>query len=393
MIYDHLKDTSMVPLPSSLLTHLPTFLHSQLLTTPTLPPPTAIANKTCIVSGASSGLGLAAAQHLVALGAARVILAVRNLAAGDAARVAIEAATGRSGLVDVWHLDLGDWACVREFVARVERELGSLDVLLANAGVMRREWGVLAGEGETEEESVGVNVVGTFLLGLALVPAMRKASGGAVWSVVTSELHAFARFEERGTIVERGVFEALRREEGADMADRYVLPSCLLSSGRTGACGAISVRSRSGRVLTRVWYDDRYNVTKLLQVLLVRAIAPRLQSGADDTAPVIVLNAVNPGFCHSELRRDITKVSVVGHLVRAVELVLCRSAEVGARTLVTGVAAGADSHGEYMSDGMIVAPSAFAFSEEGRDVGEWVWCELREMLEVIMPGVTDVVRK
>lgn len=146
-------------------------------------------------------------------------------------------------------------------------------------------------------------------------------------------------------------------------------------------------------MLTRVPYDDRYNMTKLLQVLLVRAIAPRLQPAADDAAPPVIINAVNPGFCHSGLRRDVTKVPVLGHLVRAIELVLCRSAEVGARTLVAGVAAGPDSHGEYMSDGMIVAPSMFASSEEGREVGERVWCELREMLEVIMPGVTDVVRK
>lgn len=48
---------------------------------------------TYIVTGAITGLGLEAAKQLVALGAAKVILGVRNLSAGQAAKERVETAT------------------------------------------------------------------------------------------------------------------------------------------------------------------------------------------------------------------------------------------------------------------------------------------------------------
>lgn len=56
--------------------------------------------KTYIVTGGNSGLGLETARHLVEFKASRVILAVRNLTAGENAKKDIEQTTDRKGVVE-----------------------------------------------------------------------------------------------------------------------------------------------------------------------------------------------------------------------------------------------------------------------------------------------------
>ncbi|KAJ7208853.1 hypothetical protein GGX14DRAFT_632747 [Mycena pura] len=78
------------------------------------PAPTAsLAGRTYIVTGANSGLGFALAVHLARLGAARVVLAVRDAAKGHAARAAIVRETGcPPEILDVWDLDMARFASV-----------------------------------------------------------------------------------------------------------------------------------------------------------------------------------------------------------------------------------------------------------------------------------------
>ncbi|GGM26422.1 SDR family NAD(P)-dependent oxidoreductase [Micromonospora yangpuensis] len=83
--------------------------------------------RTAVVTGASSGLGLIAAERLAARGA-RVIMAVRDPAKGERVR------SGLTGDLTVRRLDLADLDSVRAFAAGLRAEGRHLDLLLNNAG-------------------------------------------------------------------------------------------------------------------------------------------------------------------------------------------------------------------------------------------------------------------
>ncbi|MDQ4109738.1 MAG: oxidoreductase [Actinomycetota bacterium] len=82
--------------------------------------------RTVIVTGATSGLGRVVATQLGAKGA-RVVLAVRNVAAGE------EVAATIGGKTEVRALDLADLSSVRHLAQEWE---GEIDVLINNAGIM-----------------------------------------------------------------------------------------------------------------------------------------------------------------------------------------------------------------------------------------------------------------
>jgi NAD(P)-dependent dehydrogenase (short-subunit alcohol dehydrogenase family) len=124
--------------------------------------------------------------------------------------------------------------------------------------------------------------------------------------------------------------------------------------------------------------DEGYPNSKLLEVLVVRELAPKLANSG------VILNMLNPGLCHSGLNRN-------GSWILAfMKLFIARSTEVGSRTLVAAGVAGPESHGKYMSDGKVNedALSEFARSKDGEEAGQRVWKELSEILEGIDPGVT-----
>jgi hypothetical protein len=87
------------PPTSSVVT--PEFVASQALDLPLLVTAETCKGATYIVTGSNIGLGLEAARHLVGLGSAKVILAVRNTQAGEAAKKDIEATTGKTGVAEL----------------------------------------------------------------------------------------------------------------------------------------------------------------------------------------------------------------------------------------------------------------------------------------------------
>src|SRR5947208_5039643 len=82
--------------------------------------------RTVVITGATSGIGRAAATELARAGA-RVVLAVRNTQRGE------EIAAALPGAAEARRLDLTDLASVRAFADGWD---GDIDILINNAGVM-----------------------------------------------------------------------------------------------------------------------------------------------------------------------------------------------------------------------------------------------------------------
>jgi len=139
---------------------------------PVLVDSTTCSGKTYIVTGSNVGLGLETARHLVRSSASRVILAVRNTTAGDAAKTDIERTTGRKSVVDVWHLDLASSTSVKAFASKAEKELDRIDGLIENAGVFLDSWT----ETEGMETAMMVNVINTMFLGILLMPQLMRSA-------------------------------------------------------------------------------------------------------------------------------------------------------------------------------------------------------------------------
>lgn len=128
--------------------------------------------KTFIVTGANNGLGLETSRHLVRCSAKRVILAVRNLAAGEKAKADIERTTGHKVVAEVWHLDLSSRSSVKDFASKAEKELDRLDGIIENAGVMLDTWTVAEGM----ETCMTVNVVNTMFLGVLMMSKLMESA-------------------------------------------------------------------------------------------------------------------------------------------------------------------------------------------------------------------------
>lgn len=130
--------------------------------------------------------------------------------------------------------------------------------------------------------------------------------------------------------------------------------------------------------------EDRYMTSKLLEVFFVRALADAIKSGSHASQHVI-FNTVNPGLCHSELARDIK--GLMGYIFYFMKLVLARTTEVGARTLVASAEAGEESFGHYMNRCQVESPGGLVKGEEGPVLQKRVWEELMEILKGIQPGI------
>ena len=122
--------------------------------------------RVALVTGAATGIGRATAQRLATEGA-RVVCGIESEAQ--------TAPAGLEGLV----LDIREPESWRRAVARIVARHGGLDVLVNNAGIRRP--GAADGIARAAwDETIAVNLTGTFLGCREVVPVMRRGGGGAI---------------------------------------------------------------------------------------------------------------------------------------------------------------------------------------------------------------------
>jgi retinol dehydrogenase-14 len=236
-----------------------------------------IADARVLITGATSGIGRAAAAELARRGA-QVTITARDETKGNAAAAAIRAETGVD--VQVGLLDLSRLDSVRGFAADYARTHDRLDVLVNNAGTMT---GRRMQTPDGLEWTFGVNHVGPFLLTRLLSDLLVASAPSRVISV-SSEVHRSAK-------------------QGLDMAD--------LQMTRGWSAQKAYAASKLATILMTVELDRRLvgqGVTaravhpgvvatnfgkgpegRWAMRVMMTALGPVLKKPADGAAPIVLL--------------------------------------------------------------------------------------------------------
>ncbi len=128
-----------------------------------------------LITGATRGIGFAAARQLAARGA-KVVIGSRN-----AARAAEAASKIGVGSVT---LDITDQASIAAAVTQIERQHGRLDVLANNSAILLDHYqSLLELKPETLLETLNTNVVGTLRVSQAFAPLLSRSGAPRIINV------------------------------------------------------------------------------------------------------------------------------------------------------------------------------------------------------------------
>lgn len=290
----------------------------QRTTIPPLPSTTDLSSKTVLLTGGSAGLGYECALQLLQAKTGRLIFPVRNLSKGEAARQKllndpIVKSKNPHAKIELFHLEMEDFESVAALPdALRQAEIYQIDIAVLNAGV-RKEKMTITKAGH--EGTLTVNHLSTILLSILLLPHLRAASKPrypSTLTIVNSSIH------DLGT-------PALTKE----LSQPNIHTSL---SSRTPAA-----------------YDpgEYYKISKLINMFISRELAARV------SADEVIVNTVNPGFCKSDLTREINPVLVA--IAKPAFLVMQRSTRDGARCYCqAAVSGGKETHGRFWDNNGLV---------------------------------------
>jgi NAD(P)-dependent dehydrogenase (short-subunit alcohol dehydrogenase family) len=241
-------------------------------------PDWSLEDRTCLVTGATSGIGLETALGLAREGA-RVLIVGRDAARGEAARERIMKQSGNDR-VELLLADLASLAEIRRLADTVKARCDALHVLVNNAGLMnlRRE---LTPDGL--EATFAVNHLAYFALTHRLLDLLRASAPARVINVA-SDAHRFGSLD----------WDDLQSER------RY-------------------------RGLPFVAAMRVYGSSKLLNILFTRELARRLEGSG------VTANCVHPGAVSTRLG---TNNGVVGRVVTGLLRPFMLSPAAGAETSI-----------------------------------------------------------
>lgn len=140
-----------------------------------------LAGRSCVVTGASKGIGRGIAARFAAVGCNVLVVSRRQ---ADAQAVADELA-GHGGKVAAFGADVAEPAAMRAMAALAEDAFGGIDILCANAGIFPQAR-LDAMTPEDFDEVIGTNLKGTFLAVSACLPALKRSKAGRI--VITSSI-------------------------------------------------------------------------------------------------------------------------------------------------------------------------------------------------------------
>ena len=280
---------------------------------PPTPEGTSVAGKTIIITGGNTGLGLEAARQFLILGCSHMILACRSLPKGEAAAASLRAdaailAANPTPRIDVYELDLDDYASGARFARHVHSTISELDILVNNGGIASMRYETSA---SGHERTLQVNCLPHVLVSLALLPLLRH------------------------TALARG------------SPSRITFVSSATQKSQTTLGPGMPVPE--GEALLG-YFDDPANFSRFRRYadskLLVSAYARRMATLAPHE---VIVNNLCPGLVQTGLDKNLP--GPLKFVMGWVRKAAARTVEEGARTLVyAAVLAGEGSNGRFLQN-------------------------------------------
>jgi NAD(P)-dependent dehydrogenase (short-subunit alcohol dehydrogenase family) len=180
-----------------------------------------LADKVALITGGASGIGRATALLFAREGAAVSVVDLDE-AGGQAVAQTIVDDGGRAIFV---RCDVSQSADCQRAVQQTVEELGGLDILFNNAGIIRRA-SVLETTEEEWDRVMAVNVKSVFLLSKCAIPVMARAGGGVIintasgWGLVGGR-KAAAYCASKGAVV------LLTKAMALDHAEQNIRVNCI----------------------------------------------------------------------------------------------------------------------------------------------------------------------
>eukprot|EP01062_Namystynia_karyoxenos_P020853 TRINITY_DN17902_c0_g1_i1.p1 TRINITY_DN17902_c0_g1~~TRINITY_DN17902_c0_g1_i1.p1 ORF type:complete len:398 (+),score=134.80 TRINITY_DN17902_c0_g1_i1:86-1195(+) len=210
--------------------------------------------KTAVVTGANTGLGYSSALFLARAGA-RVVVACRSVKRCEDAAARIRANHSEAAVTPM-QLDLASFKSVRDFAAKLRRQIDRIDTLMLNAGV---SWLPYQHSEDGIEITFQVNHVAHQLLTDLVLPLVEKAAPSTI-VVVSSAAHWD-------------------------------------NSPKTVNAVPLSLEEVNDEAGYEAWL--RYGVTKLANVFMAQELAQRLQGKG------VYVNSIHPGLVDTEIVRNL----------------------------------------------------------------------------------------
>jgi NAD(P)-dependent dehydrogenase (short-subunit alcohol dehydrogenase family) len=305
------------------------------------------AGRNVIVTGATSGVGYAAAAKFAFLGASKVIICARDIKKGEKTKdEIIKAKLGTQDQLEVWELDMNAYESVVAFANRAN-ELDHLDIAVLNAGV-RRDPFTLSGHGW--EEDLQVNVLSTTLLGVLLLPKLKQSK------------------EHTGKIPTLEFVNSGLHQKAQIASEVIQSPSILQEYNQPKQFSA----------------QRQYSHTKLLLMFATNKLAEATSSGE------VIVTSVCPGMVKTDLGRDV-KFPGVSIALAIIAFLLMRTPEQGANTYLSGTAQNEQLHGRFWQDDVIRPIGQSIAGEENKAIGLRVWNEIVETLSRDVPSFKEAL--
>ncbi|MGE4070270.1 MAG: SDR family oxidoreductase [Lysobacterales bacterium] len=179
-----------------------------------------VKDKVVLITGGSSGIGLATARKVAAAGA-RTLICARGLEDLEKAKAEIEAET-KNAKVFIYQVDLAELSSADDLVKKVTAEHGAVDVLINNAGrSIRRSIELSYDRFHDFERTMQLNYFGSLRLVMGFLPGMTERRKGHVINIssigVLTNAPRFSAY-----VASKAALDAFSRCAASEFSDKNI---------------------------------------------------------------------------------------------------------------------------------------------------------------------------